>query len=147
MPEYSGDVREYARFRSGFKHVIEARYNKRDAIRFLRTCLQARGKPLDLIKGIGSDYDVAWEYLDSIYGDPRFVSDTIAQDIVKFRPIRDGDDAQFCDLIHVVTSACRAKSTTAICFLLSSRRCAWMTEISGQVILRKLTSRQHYWAE
>ena len=146
MPKYSGDVREYARFRSDFKHVIEARYSKRDAIRFLRTCLQTRGKPLDLVKGIGSDYDAAWEYLDSIYGDPRFVSDSIAQDIVKSRPIRDGDDAQFCDLIHLVTSACRAKSTTAMCFLLSSRRCPWMTEISGEVILRKLTSRQHYWA-
>ena len=49
-----------------------------------------------------SDYDASWEYLDSIYGDPRFVSDTIAQDIVKFRPIRDGEDAQFCDLIQLV---------------------------------------------
>ncbi|XP_068750786.1 uncharacterized protein [Montipora capricornis] len=100
MPKFSGDVREYAIFRSDFKHAIEARYTKRDAITFLRTCLQ--GKPLDLIKGIGSDYDAAWEYLDSIYGDPRFVSDTITQDIVKFRPIRDGEDARFCDLVHLV---------------------------------------------
>ena len=100
MPKFSGDVREYAIFRSDFKHAVEARYTKRDAITFLRTCLQ--GKPLDLIKGIGSDYDAAWEYLDSIYGDPRFVSDTITQDIVKFRPIRDGEDARFCDLVHLV---------------------------------------------
>ena len=100
MPKFLGDVREYTIFRSDFKHAIEARYTKRDAIAFLRTCLQ--GKPLDLIKGIGSDYDAAWEYLDSIYGDPRFVSDTITQDIVKFRPIRDGEDARFCDLVHLV---------------------------------------------
>ena len=100
MPKFSGDVREYAIFRSDFKHAIEARYTKRDAITSLRTCLQ--GKPLDLIKGIGSDYDAAWEYLDSIYGDPRFVSDTITQDIAKFRPIRDGEDARLCDLVHLV---------------------------------------------
>ena len=100
MPKFSGDVREYAIFRSDFKHAIDARYSKRDAITFLRTCLQ--GKPLDLIKGIGSDYDAAWEYLDSIYGDPRFVSDTITQDIAKFRPLRDGEDARFCDLVHLV---------------------------------------------
>lgn len=100
MPKFSGDVREYAIFRSDFKHAIEARYSKRDAIIFLRACLQ--GKPLDLIKGIGSDYDATWEYLDSIYGDPRCVSDTITQDIVKFRPIRDGEDARFCDLVHLV---------------------------------------------
>ena len=100
MPKFSGDVREYAIFSSDFKHAIEARYSKRDAITILRACLQ--GKPLELIKGIGSDYDAAWEYLDSIYGDPRYVSDTITQDIVKFRPIRDGEDARFCDLVHLV---------------------------------------------
>ena len=45
---------------------------------------------------------MAWEYLDSIYGDPRFVSDTITQDIVKFQPLRDGEDTRFCDLVHLV---------------------------------------------
>ena len=30
-----------------------------------------------MIKGIGQDYDAAWEYLDSVYGDPRFVADII----------------------------------------------------------------------
>ena len=79
MPSFSGDVREYAIFRSDFKHAIEARYTKRDAITMLRTCL--KDKPLELIKGIGSDYEAAWDYLDAIYGDPRFVSDTITQDI------------------------------------------------------------------
>ena len=83
MPKFTGDVREYTIFRADFKHAIESRYSKRDSIAFLRACLQ--GKPLELIKGIGSDYDAAWDYLDSIYGDPRFVSDTITQDIVKFR--------------------------------------------------------------
>ena len=67
---------------------------------FLRTCLE--GKPLELIKGIGSDYDAAWEYLDSVYGDPRYVSDTIAQDIAKFKPLREGEDSRFCELVHLV---------------------------------------------
>ena len=30
------------------------------------------------------------------------MSDTITQDIVKFRAIRDGEDARFCDLVHLV---------------------------------------------
>ena len=87
-------------FKSDFKHAIETRYTKRDSITFLRTCLH--GKPLDLIKGIGTDYDAAWEYLDSIYGDPRFVSDTITQDIVKLCGLQNGVDARFCDLVHLV---------------------------------------------
>lgn len=99
LPKFAGDVREYAVFKADFKHAIEARYTKRDSITFLRTCLQ--GKPLDLIKGIGTDYDAAWEYLDSIYGDPRFVSDTITQDLVKSRALQNGEDARFCDVVHL----------------------------------------------
>ena len=100
LPKFSGDVREYAIFRADFKHAIETRYSKRDSITLLRTCLKE--KPLELIKGIGSDYDAAWEYLDSIYGDVRFVSDTITQDIAKFKALQDGEDARFCDLVHLV---------------------------------------------
>ena len=100
LPKFAGDVREYAIFRADFKHAIESRYAKRDAITLLRTCLME--KPLDLIKGIGSDYDTAWEYLDSIYGDPRFVADTVTQDIVRFKPLSEGEDSRFCDLVHLV---------------------------------------------
>ena len=64
LPVFAGNVRDYTSFRSDFKHAIEAKYSKRDAITLLRTCL--RDKPLELIKGLGSDYDAAWEYLDAI---------------------------------------------------------------------------------
>ena len=100
MPKFTGNVREYAIFHADFKHAIESRYSKRDAITFLRTCLE--DKPLELIKGIGLDYDAAWDYLEAIYGDPRFVSDTITQDIVKYRALQPGEDARFCDLVHLV---------------------------------------------
>ena len=59
MPKFAGDVREYPIFRGDFKHVIESCHSKRDSITFLRTCLQ--GKPLDLIKEIGPEYDAAWD--------------------------------------------------------------------------------------
>ncbi len=95
LPRFSGDVREYFIFREDFKHAIEHRYTKRDAMTYLRACLQ--GKSLELVKGIGSDYDGAWQYLDSIYGDPRFVSDKITQDLSKFRPLKEGEDSRFCD--------------------------------------------------
>ena len=45
--KFSRDVREYAVFKEDFRHVIESKYSKRDAITFLRTQLQ--GKPLELI--------------------------------------------------------------------------------------------------
>ena len=40
MPKFAGDVREYAIFRSDFKHTIESKYSKRDAVTFLRSCLE-----------------------------------------------------------------------------------------------------------
>ena len=100
LPVFAGNVRDYAIFRSDFKHAIEAKYSKRDSITLLRTCL--RDKPLELIKGIGSDYDAGWDYLDSIYGDPGFVSDTVTQDIIQFKALQDGEDARFYDLVHLV---------------------------------------------
>ena len=116
LPRFAGDVRDYAIFKAHFKHIVEARYGKREAITILRLhaillwlhvfhillsiCLQ--GKPLDMIKGIGQDYEAAWDYLDSVYGDPRFVADIITQDICRFRPIKDNEDSRFCDLVHLV---------------------------------------------
>ena len=39
MPKFAGDVRDYAIFRADFKHAIESKYSKRDAITFLLTCM------------------------------------------------------------------------------------------------------------
>ena len=73
MQKFSGDVRDFAIFKTDFKHLVEGRYSKRDSITILRSSLN--GKPLELIKGIGHDYDAAWEHLESIFGAPRFVAD------------------------------------------------------------------------
>ena len=100
MPKFAGDINDYSIFKADFKHLVETRYSKRDAITLLRSSLQ--GKPLELIQGISQDYDAAWEYLDLIYRDPRFVADTITQDIARFKPLREGDDEHFCDLVHLV---------------------------------------------
>ena len=39
MPTFSGDVRDYVIFRADFKHVVDQRFSKRDAITLLRTSL------------------------------------------------------------------------------------------------------------
>ena len=43
MPKFSGDVREFAIFKADFRHLVESRYSKHDAITLLRASLQ--GKP------------------------------------------------------------------------------------------------------
>ena len=100
LPKFGGNIREYAMFKSDFKHIVHSKYSKSDAITLLRTCLV--GKPLQLIQGLGSDLDAAWAYLDSIYGDPRFLADAVTSDISSFRPLREGDNKGFCDFVHLI---------------------------------------------
>ena len=47
LPKFTGDVREYAIFRSDWKHIVDTRYAKRDAITLLRANLS--DKPLELM--------------------------------------------------------------------------------------------------
>ena len=75
-------------------------YNERDALMILRSCLQ--GKPLQMFQGIGHDYKDAWEQLDLVYGDDRFVDDAIIHDISRFRPLKPGEDDRFCELVHLI---------------------------------------------
>ena len=100
LPKFSGNIREYAMFKSDFKHIVHSKYSKRDPITLLSTCLV--GKPLQLIQGLGNDLEVAWAYLDSIYSDPRFLADAITSDISSVRPLREGDDKGFCDFVHLI---------------------------------------------
>nr|XP_054761134.1 uncharacterized protein LOC129267449 [Lytechinus pictus] len=92
LPQFSGDVRDYTTFKSDFKHLIEFRYEKRDAITILRTSIT--GKPLDLIRGLGNDYEATWAHLDNIYGDPRLVAHAIVYDLGKFHPLKEGEDGR-----------------------------------------------------
>lgn len=100
LPKFSGDVRDYSEFKSDFKYMIESRYHERDSVTLLRSALV--GKPLDLVKGLGQDYRATWECLDSVYGDPRFLTDAVTNDISKFKPLSASDDSRFCDLVHLI---------------------------------------------
>ena len=94
MTKFTADVHEYLIFRADFKHAMESRYSKRDSIAFLCTCLQ--GHPLDLIKGIGFDYDVAWDYLDCLYGDPCLLSLGRLLSFAYYSMVRMHDSAILC---------------------------------------------------
>ena len=50
--------------------------SERDAITVLRSCLGP--EPTKLIEGISTDLKAVWKHLDRNYGNPRVISDTIA---------------------------------------------------------------------
>ena len=100
LPQFLGDVRKYFIFKADFQHAIESHCSERDTITILRSCLGP--EPSKLVEGISTDLKVMWQYLDQNYGDPRIISDTVTADIEKFKPIQDGEDHKFCDLVNLV---------------------------------------------
>ncbi|XP_041456247.1 uncharacterized protein LOC121408709 [Lytechinus variegatus] len=100
LPSFDGNIRDYCIFKADFLHAVGNQYDDRDALMILRSCLQS--KPLQLVKGIGQDYTAAWEQLDMIYGDERFVADAIINDISKVRPLKTGESDRFCEFVHLV---------------------------------------------
>ena len=98
-----------------------------------------KDKPLKLIEGIGSNYDAAWQYLDSIYGDVRHVSDTVTQDIAQFKALQEEDDARFCDLVHLVKRSYNTLKEVGVPSDMDNShmtiaRCVLVTEKIGQGI-------------
>ena len=100
LPRFNGDVRMYHTFKADFLHMMAGKYNKRDAVTVLRSCLD--GKPAEMVQGIGIDYDAVWDFLDTMFGDRRFTADAIINDINNFKPLRDDDDARFCEFTHLI---------------------------------------------
>lgn len=54
-----------------------------------------------MIRGIGSAYDTPLEYLDSVYGDLRFIAD----DINNVKAVKEGEDSRFCELVNLVRTS------------------------------------------
>ncbi|XP_033115373.1 uncharacterized protein LOC117115613 [Anneissia japonica] len=100
LPVFSGDVRDYLTFRDDFRHMIDPIYEERDAVSILRTSLS--GRPLELLKGIGTDYAACWQYLNMYYGEARLISDAVTQDISKFRCLKEGEDSRFCEFAQLI---------------------------------------------
>ena len=100
LPTFSGDVRMYYEFRSDFKYLVEGDFNSRDAVTLLRSALE--GKASEMVCGMGQDYLAIWDTLDAAFGDPRRITDAVTNDIVKFRPLQDGEDGRFCDFVQLV---------------------------------------------
>ena len=100
LPKFSGDVRDYLMFKADFKEFVETQYSAREAVTILRSSLS--GKPLDLVRGLSDDYQATWGYLDAVYGDPKSIADAVAQDLMKFKSLKEGEDNRFCDLYHLV---------------------------------------------
>ena len=106
MPVFDGDSRDYPRFKSDFlKQVVPEMKSKDSTAYVLRSCLTK--VPPDIVKNVDDDLDEMWKRLDEKYGKPSKLADVVMYDIKKLRPIRQGDNKRFIDLVDVVEKGYR----------------------------------------
>lgn len=105
MPFFDGTVRQYSQFKQDFQKQVIPTVNKDNACYVLRSCL---GKePTDAIRGVDDDIQERWKRLDERYGDPAKVADAIMNTIQSIKPIREGENRKFVELVDAVESGYR----------------------------------------
>ena len=107
MPRFSGELREYPRFRKDFKVQVMPSLNSITAPYTLRSCLYE--EPLAVVRGVDDDIDEMWRRLDEKYGDPAKITDVIINSIQRVKAIKEGEDkrfVEFVDVLKVVIKTC-----------------------------------------
>ena len=105
MPLFTGEIRDYPRFKVDFEKQVMPTINIESAPYILRSCL-SKG-PADVVKSIDDDYKAMWKRLDEKYGDPPKVVDVIMNTKQNTRNIRDGEKNRLIELINVVEDGYR----------------------------------------
>ena len=101
MPSFSGEIRDYPRFKSDFKkHVMPSLKSKESSAYVLKSCLSA--EPLSVVKNVDEDIDDMWERLDDKYGRISKLIDAIIFDIEQLRSVPDGDNKKFMEFVDTI---------------------------------------------
>ena len=100
MPNFIGNVRDYAKFKSDSTTQVETQVESRDALVYvLKSCLD--GEPLEVVKNV-DDVSEIWKRLDEKFGRPSLLVDVVVNDIRSIRTIIDGNYKGFIHLVDVV---------------------------------------------
>ncbi len=54
------------------------------------------------MKNVDDDLKEMWRRLDDRYGRPSKLADVVMYDIKSIRPVRDGDDKRFIELVDII---------------------------------------------
>ena len=66
----------------------------------LRSCLER--EPAETVKGVDDDIKEMWKRLEEKYGDPAKLTDAIINTIQDIRPIKEGENKRFIELVDAV---------------------------------------------
>ena len=101
MPMFSGDIRDYPRFKNDFiKQILPEIKSKDSQAYVLKSCLKELA--LDIVKNVDDDISEMWKRLDEKYGKPSKLIDVVMVDIKNAKPILQGDDKRIVEFIDVI---------------------------------------------
>ena len=101
LPTFSGKIRDYPRFKTDFQKYVAPSIKKgSDAYILKEMCLKEEA--LELIKNVDDDTNAIWDRLDDRYGKASKLVDVIMYDIKTLKPVSDGEDKKFLELIDCI---------------------------------------------
>ena len=101
MPRFSGNIREYPRFKTDFtRYVMPSVKDSDSAAYILKSCLS--GSPLDAVKNVDDDVKNMWKRLDEKYGRTSKLTDAILLDIKQLKAVQEGENQKFIDFVDKV---------------------------------------------
>ena len=103
MPSFSGDIRDYPRFKSEFqKHVAPFTKSEDATAYLLKSCLEKEA--LSVVKNVDDDLNQMWERMDDRYGRSSKLVDAIMNEIKQLKTVPNGDSGKFIELVDTVES-------------------------------------------
>lgn len=105
MPQFTGDIREYPRFKTDFNTQVLPVINKENAAYILRSCLDKDAA--GAVKSTDDNLESLWKRLDEVFGDPAKVVDVIMNSIQATRVITEGQRKKLLDFINIIENGYR----------------------------------------
>ena len=105
MPSFTGEIRDYPRFKTDFERQVMPTIGIKNAPYILRSCLSKEAA--STVKSIDDDLDAMWKRLDEKYGDPAKVVDVIMNGIQNTRNIKDGENRRLIEFINIIEDGYR----------------------------------------
>ena len=106
MPTFSGNIRDYPRFKADFKkHVIPYIKNPDTVAYVLKSCLS--NAALEIVKNVDDDIDDMWKRLDEKYGRISKLTDAIMLELKQLRVLQEGDGQKFINFVDKIEKCYR----------------------------------------
>jgi hypothetical protein len=104
MPIFSGNVRDWPRFKSDFKYHVEASMSSEAATVYaLRSCLCSSAAAH--VRPVNDNLSEMWNRLEERYGNPGKVVDVILLDLKQFRLISENENQKFISFVDMIEKA------------------------------------------